>query len=237
MKFPYTIKASVIILTVLFAAIPATAQDSESPWSFSVDTTFASKYLWRGFVPNATPAFQPNISLGYQGLSVSSWSNFAHRGPTGQSWTEHDLTLDYSHSFDKVGVSVGYINYAFPDLEDGNGRYTHELYAGVSYDTLFNPSFTFYSDIDVGDGNYYYLSGDHSFEICNDVAFNTGLGLGLNQHQWQPNTTISNFDINLSLDITWGKVVFSPFFTQMIGHETLFGRHSMYGLNMSVISF
>ncbi len=54
------------------------------------------------------------------------------------------------------------------------------------------------------------------------------------QHQWQPNTTISNFDVGLSEDIPWGKVVLSPFFTQMIGHRTIFGHHSMFVVNMNL---
>lgn len=224
-------------LTGFLTVVPASAQDSESPWGFSVDTTFANRYLWRGFLVNDTPALQPNISVGFKGLSVSSWSNFAYRGPNGQNWTEHDLTVDYSHSFDKLGVSVGYIHYAFPDLNKGDGRYSHEFYGGISYDTLFSPSLTYYRDVDVGDGDYLYLSGGHSFELGKDVVLNTGLGAGLNHHQWQPNTTISNFDINVSVDIPWGKVVFSPFFTQMIGHRGIFGHHSMFGVNMSVIDF
>jgi hypothetical protein len=32
-------------------------------------------------------------------------------------------------------------------------------------------------------------------------------------------------------------VTFSPFFLQMIGNETIFGKHNMFGVNMSVFSF
>jgi hypothetical protein len=32
-------------------------------------------------------------------------------------------------------------------------------------------------------------------------------------------------------------VTFSPFFTQMIGNESVFGKHNMFGVNMSVIDF
>ena len=86
----------VILSGVIITAttVPAVAQDAESDWSFSFDTTVASQYLWRGFVANDTPALQPNVSVGYKGFSVSSWSNFAYRGPSGQNWTEHDLTVD-----------------------------------------------------------------------------------------------------------------------------------------------
>ena len=228
-----------IFSAVLLAAtaLPALARDSKNDWSFSFETAFTSQYLWRGFLLNDTPALQPNITAGYKGFSVSSWSNFAYRGPNGQNWTEHDLTLDYSHSLGKLGLSAGYILYSFPDLNPGQGHRSHEVYAGVSYDTLFHPSFTFYRDVDQGDGNYFYLSGGHSWELARGVVFNGGLGLGLNNGQWIDNTTISNFDINISVDIRAGQVVFSPFFTQVVGHRTLFGHHNAFGVNLSVVSW
>ncbi len=225
-----------VVLTATLLAAPAAAQDTESDWSFSLDTTFVSQYLWRGFVPNDTPSLQPNISVGYKGFSVSSWSNISHTGPNGQNWTEHDVTVDYTHSFNKLGVSVGYINYAFPDLS-GSDKYTHEFYVGASYDTFLSPSITFYRDVDDGDGNYLYLSGGHSFELGKGVVFNLGAGVGLNNGQWIDQTTVSNFDTTASVDIPWGKVVFSPFFTQMVGNKGIFGNHNMFGVNMSVISF
>ena len=69
-----------ICLLAMMTALPAAAQ-AESPWSFSFNTTFTSQYLWRGFVPNDTPSLQPTLSVGYKGVSVSSWSNIAYRGP------------------------------------------------------------------------------------------------------------------------------------------------------------
>jgi len=228
---------TILLLGVLTVA-PAIAQSPESPWSFSLDTTFVSQYLWRGFVVNSSPALQPNISLGYGGFSVSSWSNVANSiEGWGQNWMEHDLTLDYSHSFGKVGVSGGYIWYLFPGIKENPGRDSHEFYLGTSVDTLLSPSFTYYRDFDEGDGDYFYGSIGHSVDLVKGATLNLGSGAGLNHKQWIDITTVSNWDINVSVDIPWGKVTFSPFFTQMIGNETLFGKHNMFGVNMSVISF
>jgi hypothetical protein len=126
--------------------------------------------------------------------------------------------------------------YAFPDFNPGEGHRSHEVYAGVSYDTFLSPSFTFYRDVDQGDGNYFYLSGGHSWELGKGVAFNAGAGVGLNNGMWMDNTTISNFDLMTSVDIPAGKVVFSPFFQQSIGHNTLFGNNNIFGVNMTVVS-
>ena len=221
---------------------PAAAEEGD--FSFSLDATFVNRYLWRGFKINDSPALQPNVSFGYKGLSVSSWGsiqqNRVDQGVDwGQNWIEHDLTVDYSRGFDNgVGVSVGYIWYAYPGTQHSSPTAdTHEFYAGVSYDTILSPSFTFYRDVDQGNGNYFYLSGGHTWELAKGVVFNGGLGLGLNNGQWIDNTTISNFDINISVDIPAGKVSFSPFFTQMIGHRSLFGSHNMFGVKLTVLRF
>ena len=231
-----------LVATAILAVsvVPASAQDEENDFSFGWDVTFVNQYLWRGFVLNDSPSMQHNFAFGYKGLSVGSWSNFSHRSgfdDRGQLWTEHDLTVDYSHSFNKVGVSVGYIMYSFPQFNPGEGHRTHEVYAGVSYDDgLINPSFTFYRDVDQGDGNYFYLSGGHSWELGRGVIFNAGAGVGLNNKQWIDITTISNADITASVDIPAGKVVFSPFFQQSFGHNELFGNNNIFGVNMTVLS-
>ena len=236
MKRTCMLVLSALLLASL--AVPASAQDKESPWSFSLDNTFVSQYLWRGFVVNTSPALQPNVSVGYKGFSVSSWSNVSQKiEGFGQNWIEHDLTLDYSHSFDKLGVSAGYIWYHFPGIPSSTaGRHTHEFYVGASYDTLFSPSFTYYRDVDQGDGNYFYFSGGHSQELGKGVVLNLGAGVGVNNKLFIDHTTVSNFDATASVDIPWGKVVFSPFFTQMVGHKSLFGSNNMFGVAMSVVS-
>ena len=228
-------------LTALLAT-PAAAQQ-EGDFSFSLDATFVNRYLWRGFKVNDSPALQPNLSFGYKGLSVSSWSSFQQNRVDqgvdwGQNWIEHDLTVDYSHGFDNgLGVSVGYIWYAFPGTPRSDpAADSHEFYAGVSYDTVLSPSFTFYRDVDQGDGNYFYFSVGHSQDLGKGLALNLGTGAGLNNKQWIDITTVSNWDINVSVNIPWGKVVFSPFFTQMIGNESIFGKNNAWGCNISVLS-
>jgi len=208
------------------------AQD-ESPVSVSIDVGFANQYLWRGFVLNDSPSMQPGISVGFKDFTISSWSNVSHTGPNNQSWTEHDLTLDYTKSFGKNSLSVGYINYAFPDLED-DSKYTSEFYFGYAYDTILSPSIKVYRDVDDGDGWYYYGSIGHSVPLPKGLSLNPSLGVGLNQGQWIDPTVISNVDLGVSLDIPVGKVTFSPFFTRMIGNKGIFGSHNMYGVMMSI---
>ncbi len=225
------------ISLVSAVAAPAAAQEAENNWSFTLSNAFVSRYLWRGFLVNDSPAIQPTVGFGYKGFTVTSWSSIHQQiNGWGQNWVEHDLTVNYTHSLGKAAVSAGYIFYAFPGLANGASNRSHEFYGGLSLDTILQPSFTYYRDVDQGDGNYFYFSTKHSQKVTNGVVFNIGLGAGLNNGQWIDQTTISNFDINASIDIPWGKVVFSPFFTEMIGHRTLFGHHNAFGVTMSVAS-
>ena len=221
-------------LTTLWA--PLCRAQQETNWSFSADATFVNQYLWRGFVANDSPSFQPSASFGYKGLTVTSWSNFSYRTPRGQKWTEHDLVVDYTHDLEDVSLSFGYIFYAFPDVAAGAGNRSHEVYAGIAYNGWLQPAFTYYRDFDQGDGDYFYFSVGRSWALGRGAVLNGGLGLGVNNGQWIDNTTVSNFDINVSVDIPAGRVVFSPFFSQSIGHRTLFGSHNIFGVKMTVVS-
>ena len=237
MRLALLSKATLVAAAVLFLRVPCRAQ-AETDWQFSVNTTFANRYLWRGFVLNDSPSLQPSVSFGYKGLSVSSWSNFSYRTPRGQKWTEHDLTVSYTQPLGDLSLSFGYIFYAFPDVRPRAGNRSHEVYAGISYSGFLQPSFTYYRDFDLGDGNYFYFALGRSWALRRGVVLNGGVGLGVNNGQWIDNTTISNFDINVSVNIpTGGQVVFSPFFSQSIGHATLFGSNNVFGVKMTVASF
>jgi hypothetical protein len=222
-----------VVLTAGMGVGSLQAQD-ESPVSFEFTTAFVNQYIWRGFVLNDTPSMQPGFSVGYKDFTVSTWSNISHTGPNGQTWTEHDFTVDYTKAFGKHSVSGGYINYAFPDIESGNGRYTNELYVGYAYDTFLSPSITMYGDFDEGDGLYYLFSMGHSIALPKGLSLNPSVGLGLNQGQWIDQTVVSDLSLGMSLDIPLGPVTLSPFYTHVIGHKTLFGNHPLYGVNMSI---
>ncbi len=227
------------ICKVLAAAVLAAAMGSsvlqaqdESPVAVTFTTAFVNQYIWRGFVLNDTPSMQPGLAVGYKGFTVSSWSNISHTGPNGQSWTEHDFTVDYTKAIGKHSLSGGYINYAFPDLTEG--RYTNELYFGYAYDTILKPSFKVYGDFDDGEGLYYFLSMSHSFALPKGMSLNPSVGVGLNQGQWIDQTVMSDLNLGMSLSIPLGHVTLSPFYTHVIGHKTLFGNHPLYGVNMSI---
>ena len=90
----------IVFATVALLGVGNLAAEDESPVSVSFDTTFVNKYIWRGQNLNNNASLQPGISIGYKGLTISSWSQFSHTGfgdsdVAGNHWTEHDFTMDY----------------------------------------------------------------------------------------------------------------------------------------------
>ena len=156
------------------------------------------KYMWRGLNLSASqPVLQGGVDVSAKGFTLSYWSNVqlsdgCSSGDSGcalqsDEVTETDITLDYTHEFGPVSVSVGDIYYNFN--VPGN---THELYLGVSADVLLSPSLTIYYDWDYAndidaDGLYYSLGVSHSFDLMENLSL--GLGAAANYSDESPYLT------------------------------------------------
>lgn len=213
------------VLAISLGAVNLPAQD-EKPWSMSFDSTFVNKYIWRGQNLNNNASMQPGLSFTYKNLTVSSWSQFSHTGfgdsgVAGNHWTEHDFTVDYAIPIsDKVSASVGWINYAFPNLVDG--RYSNEFYGTLSFDTILQPSIGVYGDVHAGEGMYYNFGIGHGFSLPNGAALNLSAALGINQGQWIDVTAVSDVVLGASIDLPVGdKVTLSPFWNYITGNDSL----------------
>jgi hypothetical protein len=225
-----------VTLAVTALCSGLTAQDAEDPaWTYSSEVTVLSQYLWRGFVLNGSPSLQPSFTVGYRGLSVSSFANFSRRVPPGsRSFTEHDLEVDYSRETGAYTWSAGYANYYMASSAESPSCVSHEIYAGIARSGLLEPSFKLYRDLAEGDGFYWYGSIGHSFPVRERMTLQPTLGIGVNQHLYGPNTAVSNVDLGVSADFRVNsRLTACPTFVQMIGHRTLFGRHRAFGITLT----
>jgi uncharacterized protein (TIGR02001 family) len=207
------------------------AQEAAAPaWTFSSEIGAVSMYVWRGFVLNDAPALQPSLTLGYRGLSVNSFSSYSEG-----AFTEHDIEVDYSRELGAFTWSVGYANYYQFALPDSPSCLTHEIYAGISRTGLLEPSFRLSRDVAEGDGYYWYGSIGHSFSVRKRISIQPTLGVGLNQHLYQPHTTISNVDLGIAAEFRINsRLTATPSFLETIGHRTLFGRHRAFGIVLTL---
>lgn len=196
-----------IIAFVLCAA--GAAENGPPKIGGSLGAVFNSKYIWRGQNLVDGPVLQPEGSLSYQGWTGTVWANYD--ADEGDEWTELDYTLDYTtslgvlaSSLEILSVSVGYTYYTFPNLDADDD--SHEVYAGLSLDTLLSPSLTVYYDFEQGDGMYYEAAIAHSFSLGAPVL-SLGGSVGYNDGQWGYESSFSAAGLSVGLDVPVTKAL------------------------------
>lgn len=202
-----------LAMAVASEAAAASAEDQPSPvapppppapaprFNVTAGTEFlaSSSYVWRGFQPNGSFSVQPNTWVKIDNLTVSSWLNIARRHVEHRPITEHDLTIDYSATRGSFTWSAGWINYVFPEVQ--TGRYSNELYAGVSHNSYLSPSFRVYQDVHAGTGTYVSVGVSHTYPVMSSkVTLMPSVALGYNHKQWIDVSTFS--DLNMGLRLT-----------------------------------
>jgi len=233
MKNRYLMMVLGLMLMAMVISSEACADEASSwekpEWApeLSLSTAFMTKYIWRGWNLGDEPVMQLDASLSKWGFTVDWWANYSLNNDKSkdagryQEFTEIDYTIDYTFNVGEIGdkldidtpelldplsLSAGYIYYTFPNVDwDDKFFDTQEVYFGASYDTLLQPSFTWYWDVDHGKGNSdggdngsYFLFGiGHSFDIGDTgAAVNLGITAAVIDEQWTDKTG-------------WGDMVFS----------------------------
>jgi hypothetical protein len=184
----------------------------------TVDATldYVGKYIWRGLVVTDDPALQPGVTVGLDKLTLGIWGSIDMTGVNDDrnEFQEVDYILDYTDAlpeYDGVSYSVGAIIYQFPTT-NGSGNATTEIYGGLGWDCILNPTVTLYYDVDDADGFYGSFGVSHSLDISeyglmedmiNSVEFAASLGYGsdnYNSNYWNESTSALN-DFVLSATI------------------------------------
>ncbi|MDD5135083.1 MAG: hypothetical protein PHP01_06715 [Phycisphaerae bacterium] len=191
--------------------------------NFGFTADFYGKYVWRGQNINDDPVFQPGISAGYKGFTLSLWGNMdmTNYGSNSGEFSEYDLAIDYSGKFSeesKVSYSVGVIHYHFPSASDID---TTEIYWGLSFDVPLNPAIKVYHGLGNENGMYANFSLSHTFEnvlkITDSITGNLELGASIgwanstyNKDYWGIDDSRLNdlaFTIALPIDLGNGWTV------------------------------
>jgi hypothetical protein len=166
---------------------PGKALFKGKPVEISMDFAVYSKYIWRGFKLDNDPVAQSGVYLDAYGFNASIWGNLDMDGRDGLDSNEVDYAIGYTYGLnDKfnlpVSVTGGYIYYNFPSLKTNS----QEFYAGLSLDTIFSPSFTWYHDFENeqkggGKGDYLVVEISHSMPVFDmPVTFDVSAHAGYN---------------------------------------------------------
>jgi hypothetical protein len=167
--------------------------DDRTRCSICIDTTFSSKYIWRGINLVDDPVFQPSLTASCNGLALSIWGNMELTNSNDQlgGFTEIDYVAQYTWPLRDLNLSVGVVHYQFPNIGPPT---TTEVYGGLRLNGPLAPCLTVYQDVDQADGTYAALSISHTFEkvwaLCH----------------------VTVISIDLSGSIGWGSSNFSNFY-------------------------
>ena len=167
---------TLVATTIFLGGTALTVSADEKTPSADLSVSLSSKYVWRGYeLSKDSVVVQPSMTVGYKGFGFNLWGNLDTDQDTelfetdGGNWNETDMTLSYDGSAGMVGYSLGYIYYGLDGATD-----SQEIYAGVSVDTIAEPSLTIYRDFDEYEGWYINLGASHSFPVTETISIDVG---------------------------------------------------------------
>ncbi|MCK4379240.1 MAG: hypothetical protein KAW01_07850, partial [Deltaproteobacteria bacterium] len=142
----HTFIALLLGIILIISVMPVQAEEKPAV-SLDAEALIISKYVWRGLEVNEDFVLQPSITTAYGGFSFNVWGNMdltnfgedecvytADCDDRSGQFTEVDLTIDYTYSWEKFSLSAGVINYLFPNWDGSED--TFELYLSGSVDVL-----------------------------------------------------------------------------------------------------
>jgi hypothetical protein len=172
--------AGILAVLAMLSLAPSGVSAEEQKVTGNATLSFFNQYVFRGYeLSSHSLVIQPAITLSYYGVSVNVWGNydthqretqsFFPNRPGHASWNETDLTLSYTHTFDKLSLTGGYIFYGTE-----NAKQAQELFIAVGYDIITKPVFTVYQDISHYSGTYFQLAFSHSLPVYKKITLDLG---------------------------------------------------------------
>ena len=167
-----------MVFMFCFSTSSLYAEEPKVSGTASVD--IMSNYVWRGQKLSNSWVIQPLVAITHGSFGANIWANYdsdskIDEGDGHGEVTETDVTLNYTHSINKLTLTGGYIYYALSGAND-----TQEIYLSAGYDTLLKPTLTIYYDFDEGNGAFIIASIGHSFETSKGIALNLGASASYN---------------------------------------------------------
>ncbi len=201
----------ILVLAIALLTVPFLLR---AEISVGVDAELAgvTKYIWRGMEVNKDFVLQPSVTAKVGSFSFNTWGNMdttdygkeAGYGDQSGRFTEIDLTLSYSYSYELLNFTGGIINYSFPNTGLSS---TYEAFVALGLGTILSPTLSLYYDIDNIHGLYGNFGVSHSFEISKEVALNLSSSIGYGSSDFNEgyfgNSNGGLVDFNLGANVTF----------------------------------
>lgn len=191
------------LIAVLVVMMLSCGQAMAADATVGVDLN--SAYVWRGITFNDGAVAQPSLDVTKGNWGINVWGNFDIDDYDGTledgEFSEIDLTLSYSFNVEILDITVGYIEYLFPE----GGAGTREIFAsfGVGFLENFSAGADFYYDIDEVDDYYISLGLGYSCGLSDKVTLDAGVSIGIAGQDASLGPDEGFHDINLSLGLSY----------------------------------
>ncbi|MDX1393075.1 MAG: hypothetical protein R3195_01745 [Gemmatimonadota bacterium] len=204
-SFPLKRISPVVAVSLLASLSPGRAA---AQVDVGLEARTLSRYLFAGLPFSTGWVGQGQVVVSVSGFTFNGYTNYDFDT---EEINELDIWGDYFHVFSDVfGAYVGAGLYNFKNVvEVGEYSATPELYGGVAFFTVLNPSLYVAHDFDLGDGTHAYASLSHDVPV--GIVTFTGTGrLAYNAHYWREGSGFSYADLNVAAAVPFGIFTFTP---------------------------
>ena len=150
----------------------------------NLNTTFYSKYVWRGLeLSKDSLVIFPSLTIGYKGFALNVWvdldTEFNNPPPGKKSKAklqETDLTLTYTNKIKplKMDYTLGWIYYDTDGFYGDTSTNNQEVFVTLAFDIPLKPTLSVYREIQTGAAWYTSLALSHSFKIYKEWTWDMG---------------------------------------------------------------
>ena len=173
---------------------PAAVESPARPTA-NLNVSLFSQYIWRGFELSKNSAvFFPSLTVAYKGFACNVWTDFdtdynhplaqVGQDSTQRLW-ETDLVLTYANSISKLNYTFGWIYYDTNGYSAAEDSKNQELFLILGYAwPLLNPTFSVWSEIELGPSWYLNLALSHSFGFDNGWSLDIGGWVSYWDQEW-----------------------------------------------------
>lgn len=173
------------------------------------------------------------MTFAYGGLEMNLENVISGHPKFAGYWAESVIHPRYTRQFGRFEISVGWRLKRFPSGRGQAASATNEGYAQISFLGILNPTYTIVRDVQLGSGWYQHLQLLHPVRLSRRVTLEGMAGIGLNQHYFIKQTTVSDVSYGLAARISvTSSFGFAPFYNYIFGHRSIFGRRHVIGVSV-----
>jgi hypothetical protein len=147
--------------------------------TIGADAAYKSKYIFRGLPWNTESVFWPDVWINFQGFTVilASSMNLTDKIGSKNKISEFDYYFDYTKTFDKASVSLGYAQYSYPNTVFAS---TGEIYLKTISDLkILTLTLSGYFDVRKAKGFYVSPKFSRAFPMAQAPGLTPSLSLSL----------------------------------------------------------